>query len=267
MAGLAAAAVLAVVVGVSLVTGLGGPGDDPGDDPGERRPGDTAGDGSSPPPGTRLVGIGHLAVAVPEEWGRNQIECGTPQADTVVIDLGAVCLALVPRPRDVESVQLLRGRPGGAEGPDAPETTSVQVAGRQAERTAVQCRAQDFGPPVEVCRAWLHFPDEDVAFMVESSSSDARAQVDEMLGWVLLVEDRVAVPGVESINLDVQTEDPLGNAGERYVAALRALGLSPETVTEPRPRAEAGRILGVEPVPGTMLEPGASVTVTVAGRG
>lgn len=263
-AGLAVVAVLAVVVGIALVVGLSVSGDGSGgngpDGPDAVAPGE---DGTAP--GTRLVGIGHLAVAVPEEWGRNQTECGTPQTDTVVIDQGVVCLALVPRPAGVESVELHRRRPVESGGLGSADTTSVQVAGRRAERSEVQCRPQGTGLPVEVCRAWLHFSAERVTFVAESSSSDARARLDEMLGWVRFVDDRVAVPGLEGLHLDVQTEQPGGNGAERYAAELRELGLAVRTVTEPRPGTETGRILGVEPAPGTMLEPGATVTVTVVG--
>ncbi len=35
------------------------------------------------PAGMRLVGMGRLAVAVPEDWGTNDVRCGQPLRDTV----------------------------------------------------------------------------------------------------------------------------------------------------------------------------------------
>lgn len=51
------------------------------------------------PAATRLVGIGHAAIAVPTQWAANQLGCGTPLKDTVIIDAGPQNLCLVDRPK------------------------------------------------------------------------------------------------------------------------------------------------------------------------
>ena len=77
-----AALVVTVIGGTVLASTLGG----------AANPGPPAGSPSPivTPPGTRLVGVGHAAIAVPEEWGTNKALCGVPQQDTVVIDVAAV---------------------------------------------------------------------------------------------------------------------------------------------------------------------------------
>ena len=36
---------------------------------------------------SRLVGLGHAAIAVPDDWGTDATRCGVPMRDTVVIDV------------------------------------------------------------------------------------------------------------------------------------------------------------------------------------
>lgn len=264
VAGVAAAAVLAVIGGTVLAGGLGGSGEGPG------RGGDVVApdEGFTPPSGTRLVGIGHLAVAVPEEWGTNETRCGTPMKDTVVLDQGAICLAGIPRRTGIESVEILDGWWGGLGSRSDVETQSVEVAGQPAERTATTCSERPFVETSEqpLCRALLYFPELDVSVLADSSSADARRQVNQLLSWVRWVDDRVAVPGIANINMDVQMEEPEGHAGRQYAATLRELGLAVESVSESRPGMKPGLVLGVEPAPGTMLEPGSVVTITVVGE-
>lgn len=253
-AGVAAAAVVAVVGGTALAGGLGGSDDGRGDG------GDVVApdEGFTPPPGTRLVGIGHLAVAVPEEWGTNETQCGTPQKDTVVVDQGAICLALVPRPADVESVELM----GGDVPPEGATTDPVDIDGRDAELTPVECQT---GPEAvergEVCRARLYVPGQKASVVLSSSSADAEARVREMVSWVHWVDGLIAVPGFQSIDLEHQDDD----AGEHYRRELDAHGLVARTVTEQRPGMKPGYVLDVDPGPGTMLAPGSVVAVTVVG--
>jgi len=249
----AAAAVLAVVGGVAVLGQQTGPGDGDGGPATDPTSGPTR---FVPPAGTRLVGVGHAAIAVPEGWGTNELHCGTPQKDTVIVDQGAICMALVPRSAGIESILVVPGWYGGSGERGEVETQPVEIDGEAAERVPTTCRPEH--DDVRVCRGAIHLPGPAVTFLADSSSADARAQVDEMLTWIHLVPGLTAVPGYQGADNDHQDDD----AGEHYRAELAALGLEARTVTEKRPGMPAGYVLGVDPQPGTMLEPGATVTLT-----
>jgi hypothetical protein len=202
------------------------------------------------PDGRRLVGIRQAAIAVPEVWATNAHACGTPQKDTVIIDLASVCLAGVGRPADVESVEVRQGEPRWA---DDVVVSNVEIAGEPARRTATTCSSaytQTF------CWAAVYLPGHDVEFRAESSTG--AAEVDEILTWIRVVEDRVAVPGHRTIS-----EREQENGGVAYLEALREAGLAPELVTTKIAGLRAGFLVHAVPAPGTMLEPGETVTVTV----
>lgn len=82
-AGGGAALTLAVVAGSAIATGTV-----PGGDARGRHDEVTAADAPTAPAGQRLVGLGHVAVAVPAGWGTNQLDgCGRPVAATVWFEL------------------------------------------------------------------------------------------------------------------------------------------------------------------------------------
>lgn len=99
---------------------------------------------------------------------------------------------------------------------------------------------------------------------LSSANASYRAQaatkrrVEEILSWIHIVPDRVAVPGFGAANMDHQDDD----AGEHYRAALEAAGLQVAVITEPRPGFKSGYVLGVSPGPGTMVDPGDAVSMT-----
>ena len=119
MAVLASAAAVAAIAAGLTWQGIGGAGDD------SRTP--VASEGPSdpdlPPDGYRYVGVGDLVAAVPQSWTRNETNCGTPTADTVIIDPGPTCMMLVPRPADVDSLKVLTGLARRI----APDATAVAV--------------------------------------------------------------------------------------------------------------------------------------------
>jgi hypothetical protein len=213
------------------------------------------------PPGTRLVGIGHLAIAVPEEWGTNALRCGEPMQDTVIIDQGVVCLARFGRQKGVESVHVYDGWYGGFGERSKAETAPFDIDGEAAERVATIC------PPeyteFAVCHGAVYLPEADVTFLADSSSQDSRAKVDEILSWILVVPDKVAVPGFQQAN--IRWDHQYISTGEHYRTMLETLGLGVEVlIRQPRygESLEEGRILDVSPHPGTMLAPGSVVHVT-----
>lgn len=210
------------------------------------------------PAGTRLVGLGHAAIAVPEEWGTNRLRCATPVHDTVIIDQGAVCLADYPRPEDVESVHVYRGWYGGFGQPNEVGTQSFDLDGERAERVATACYREYDG--TGVCTGAVYLPDQEVSFVVDSSSENPRAKVAEILSWIHMISDQVGIPGFQHINFTWYHAEV--TAADHYRAELEKLGLRVEVVAHERQVLEVGNVLSVEPQPGTMVAPGSVVTVT-----
>ncbi|NUR95835.1 MAG: PASTA domain-containing protein [Kribbellaceae bacterium] len=206
---------------------------------------------AAPPVATRLVGIGHAAIAVPTTWGTNQFSCATPTADTVLIDIGVVNLCAMPRPAGVESVQLGRGVPRMFAF-HADET--LEIDGVPAQRQRTTCDVEGW-KHVQVCSGAVWIPSRDVWFWAQSST-DA-GEVDRILQRIVLVPDRVAVPLFRTY--DSEGRAPLADA---YVAQLTRLGLKPAVRTIKSPNYATGTIHTVSPGAGTMLAPGATVTVT-----
>lgn len=203
------------------------------------------------PDGMRWAGIGSVAVAVPEEWGTNETHCGTPKRDTVVVWQGGERTCLVPRPVGVESVEFAEGELFGFK-PDA----TVVIDGVRAEQQSTTCvtGVDPDGKDGVLCSAALHFP--DLGWVRVESSTDA-ATVDEILGRVHVLDDLVGVPDHSGIASEEQ-----GRSGEAYAALLRDRGFEVRVETEKRWGITPGYVLGVSPSPGTVVEPGSTVTVT-----
>ncbi|GAB2640802.1 PASTA domain-containing protein [Kribbella swartbergensis] len=222
-------------------------------------------DDSSPPiastsptaavtPETRLVGIGHAAIAVPEHWGMNQTHCVTPQRDTVILARdGHLCA--IARPVGVESVDLGRGKPLPMFGFTADET--IQIDGVRAERRRTTC-SDDGGTEVRTCSGGVRIPSLDTWFWAESSTS--AEEVDRILERISVVPDRVGVPPPP-----YAVGHGAGTGAANYAAELRRLGLTSRTRTTKSPSYTPGDLLAVSPAPGTMLPLGATVTLTVVG--
>lgn len=204
------------------------------------------------PAATRLVGIGHAAIAVPEEWGTNQSSCGTPQEDTVVIDLALDGFCQKARPKGVESVEVASGRPTRF---DFHADETFDIDGVRAERQRTGCTA---GPinHVTICSGAVFIPSLDVSFRAESTTNIG--EVNRILAWIMVVPDQIGVPEPE-----VSGPDPATRPGEKYAEKLTALGLKPKIRTSKFPSHIPGDILAVSPSPGTMLTSGTTVTVTV----
>jgi hypothetical protein len=203
----------------------------------------------------RLVGVGHAAIAVPKGWATNKEHCGTPQADTVIYDLGAVFLCLMPRPSGVESVELASGKPAIFDF-HADETFEIDGVPAERQRTSCTTRPLDH---VEVCSGTVFIPSLDASFRAQSSTS--ADEVDRLLERITIVSDRVGVPAFRSIG-----EDGQGPTAEKYTAALSKLGLKPKIQTIKSPSYDPGQLIAVSPIPGTMVPLGATVTLTVVAR-
>lgn len=209
----------------------------------------------APPAGFRWVGMGQAVIAVPEAWGTNATRCGTPTRDTVIVDEGVVETCATAYPAGTTSVHV---RPRNAV--DAVDTwTPIEVDGESALRSP-DAASQTSGEGV-VYEAAVYLPDRDVVF--EATSSVSAEAVTDVLDEITILDTLVAVPGFSPANYD---GDDQSKAKERYVRALLDAGLRAEVVVRPTPRASvAGFVLGAQPAPGTVVEPGSTVTVTVTG--
>ncbi|GAB2727582.1 PASTA domain-containing protein [Nocardioides pakistanensis] len=243
VAGASAAAVVAVIGATAVLT--------PAVAPQSPRPPATT-DGPAPiPDGTRLVGLGNLAIAVPEEWGTNRTRCGTPMKDTVVINVGVVESCAIARPAGVESVELVQGEPRF----DFEVDSTITVDGEEAQRQRTTCTRETIGE-VRVCSGTVYFPDHETWFRAESSTGPG--EVDRTLDQIRLVPDEVGVPAFQPLAVNAQ-----GRSGERYVARLTEQGFDVEVQTRTISAGKPGYVLDASPAPGTMLPPGSTVTITV----
>lgn len=260
----AAAAVLAVVgVGVWVTDRDGGvPG--PTGPSGSGSPTVPVTDPTAVAAGARLMGVGHVALEVPAGWRTNDVECGTPQHDTLIVDQGAICLALVPRPPDVETITLRRtSRPPTL--PDFTGAAATEVDGVAGLATAPECHGVYTGPgsqQVRVCSASVFVPSEKALI---SAEAETRPAVLALLSTLRIVPDRVGLPAPNDFSAREGSAGDQGPSasGQAYLAALRDAGAEVEVVEEPRPAITPGVVLDVAPTPGTMLAPGDPVTVTV----
>lgn len=241
---LGAAAVVAVIGGTAVLT-------TPGVGPQEPSP-PPASDGPAPlPAGTRLVGLGTVAIVVPQEWGTNQTRCGTPQKDTVVINVGAVDSCAIARPEGVESVEVVQGEPRF----DFRADSTVQIDGEEAQRQRTTCTRDTIGG-VRVCSGTVYFPAHGALFRAESSTSPE--EVDRILDQIRVDPERVGVPAFQPLAVNTQ-----GRSGEKYAALLTEQGFDVQVHTRKITAGTPGYVLDASPTPGTMLAPGSSVTITV----
>jgi hypothetical protein len=194
---------------------------------------------------TRLVGFGRAAIAVPKVWGTNFSRCGTPRKDTVLIDdPSAASYCHLPRPPKVDSVEL-KSTPTI----DFHADENFTIDGVKAERQRTACTAAG------VCWGAVGIPSHHVWFRAASSTS--ADEVDWILAQIEIVTDRTGVPSYQ----------PLGKrpTGAAYAKVLEREGLKARFRTRTSSIYPVGMIVGVSPAPGTVLELGSTVTVTVVG--
>lgn len=209
---------------------------------------DPPADPDAPPEGHRYVGIGSAVIAVPEAWGTNETECGTPQQDTVVIDQGAICLAMVPRPADVDSVRI----EPHYEGADYSTWVERDIDGEPALWSPVSTEGG-------VTSGSVYVPSQKATFVAESSSADAQVVVNDLLTSIVILQEHVTVPAFSDLLYDL---DP-ASAIDSYTQLLQELGLTVEVVEEKSPM-NPGDVLSSDPAVGSVVAPGDTVRVTVA---
>jgi hypothetical protein len=205
-----------------------------------------------PPAGHRWVGIGQAAVAVPDTWPVNATACGTPTRDTVVVDQGVIELCMRLYPAGVSSVEVRAKNDVDDVSAWTPFEVDGEPALRSPDSTAVGTEPALYGVSV-------YLPQRDVMF--EASSTVSQDAAADALAEIAILDTLIAVPGVSDANYGSNDQS---RAGETYVRTLQDAGLTAEVVTQPG-RGTPGFVLGVSPTPGTVVEPGSVVTVTVAG--
>lgn len=233
------------------------------DDPAPQPPAasDPPADPDAPPEGYRYVGIGTAVIAVPEDWGTNDTKCGTPQEDTVLIDEGAICMALFPRPAKVESVQISWSPMPEHSDLWAPFELDGEEALRSPELSTSSLGEAPAMGTTETS-ASVYLPSQEVLFTAASSSEDASALVDELLSSVTILDDHTAVPGFQEIAFR-RGPTPAPPMIETYTTMLERLGLAVEVVTE-QSDFDQGTVLATDPAVGSVVAPGDTVRVTVA---
>ncbi|NEA31441.1 PASTA domain-containing protein [Streptomyces sp. SID13031] len=216
------------------------------------------GNGNGVPAGMRLVGLGRVAIAVPAGWGTNQVHCGTPQSDTVLIDELFVTLCATRRPAGVDSVRVGIGVAQVQYSYNFHADETFEIDGVRAERQRTTCGPGMLGGH-EICTGIVLVPSLGTWFVADSSTS--AEEVDRILERIVVVPDRVGVPESGPV-----VSKGGGSSGRRYAELLRSLGLEVETKTLSNPDYGPGALLKVSPFPGTMLKPGSTVTITVVAK-
>lgn len=246
-----AAVIVAIIGTAAIVTGQDN--DPNGTDPSVRQPVHPI------PPDSRLVGVGHAAIAVPQGWATNKTGCGTPLADTVIINVTGVPACLIPRPPGVSDVDISvrETRPNY---PSFTHANQIDIDGADARRTPVDCISGTGGfagpgkPPRPVCTQAIWVPTESALFVATTPHA---ASTERLLDTVHIVAGRVAVPQSNLIG------DPPG-VRARFVRSAERLGLVVETTTKKASGFSHGSILGVSPPTGTIVRVGSTIHLTLA---
>ncbi|MFF1821845.1 PASTA domain-containing protein [Kribbella sp. NPDC058245] len=198
------------------------------------------------PEGMRLVGLGHVAIAVPKAWPADVVRCGLPTVDTVIVNPESEMCTLHASPR-VESVRIRRLT-------DEPAPINAEIGGVPVAWTSATC----YGDPASVddytCGGAVEFPSLGVVIGAISSKNAETAE--QMLKQIRIVNDQTGVPAFRVYGYATRTD---------YTKSLTSLGLQVRYETKRVPHTDKGYVVAVSPAVGTMVPNGSTVTVTVAG--
>ncbi|MFB6721985.1 PASTA domain-containing protein [Kribbella sp. NPDC056345] len=201
------------------------------------------------PENLRLVGVGHTAIAVPKSWGTNQLKCGTPTKNTVIVDPGPQGYCFLAQAAGIVSVRI-----GTKPAVEFRADETFQLNGVEAQRQRTVCTAWDADRPT-TCTGAVLIPSRNVWIRAVSSAGDEA--VGNALEQIWFVKDSIGVPGFRSLDLETSTD--------KYLAELRAAGFEWTIKTKVEPGAPKGSVLAVSPAPGTMVPNGSTLTLTLAG--
>lgn len=222
------------------------------------RPPDAVGRSASPsetsmtvPPGTRLVGANGVVLAVPEDWGTDQVGCDnlTPIHPTVVFghhETGFPACA-VGLKEQVPSMRVDTGRDAEIDASDGePGGTVGGLAVRHGPWTTDR---------LGFASSWIAFPQAKVRFTVVAATKE---DVEQILGSAREVADRYQlVPNwyeqpISQLRLDHMTD------------LVRGAGFDPVVTEAAHDWQRPGAFLRTVPPIGTPLPTGSTVTVVYA---
>lgn len=213
-------------------------------------------------------------MAVPDWWTTGETQCYAPVEDTVYFDSGAMgdCpeTPTSAEIREVSALAVLDASTGYGEKEVRGMHPVAEVDGHLVLERA-GCEEWFEG----VCRRLFAVPSEGVVFAV-TIAEEGDGSYEEIRDSVrILPGDLTTVPlaTTDGWTPTWGAEPPAANA---LVAALEHAGLRVELETEEVPETESpnadyvsyppGSLLDVRPELGSVIEPGGTVTVTVAGR-
>lgn len=209
----------------------------------------TAAQALDSPPGTRLVGLGRVVVAVPDGWAANYASCNTPIRDTYYFPYPQDCQSGIHP--DVSSIAISTTENAEA----TPVVFDLQrdgtVDGYDVRSSGLICTPGQG----ESCYETFGIPDLDTWFTVRVPRSDNATDTIEAIRDSLRVlpEDYTTVPFI-----------PYGTE-QQVTTAMREAGLTTEIEYTTCP-ATADCVTGVSditPAVGTALPADSTVTITV----
>jgi hypothetical protein len=238
---LAAAAVAIVVVSAAVLLP-----DRNGESRGVSNHPSTSPSAPQAPPGTRLVGMGRLAVAVPEGWSTNHEKCGTPLSNTVNFEANRVVwCGLAHRPQ-VSALHIVPATSPLALPWIYQHLTVGELDGITIERTPTHTGNEGSAGAL-VARS---------AGVVMYVTSPHRAVVDSVLDSVIVLPAGwVTIPFNPNLPLLLN---------ERV--ALEHAGLKVEVIRRDLPGRSSGSLLGATPAFGSVVRVGSTVHVVVDSR-
>jgi hypothetical protein len=206
----------------------------------------------TPPAGTRYVGIGQVAVAVPEDWSDGDASCNAPMRDTVFFPYGQDCVGMFHSVSSlaISAVRMNDGFAGGM-------TPDGRVGGHRvvARPNSAMCMV---GTGPEACLQSFGVPDLHAYFSVRVPRDEPEA-----LDRVKAIRDSLRVLP------DGQTAVPFLSAGslDDWRAALQDAGLAVRVDHHSCPPTGncVGGVVSTTPAPGNVVPTGSIVTIDVQG--
>jgi hypothetical protein len=191
------------------------------------------------PPGTRLVGMGRLAVAVPEGWSTNDEKCGSALSNTVIFEAnGVVSCEIAHRPH-VSALHIV-----SITSPLALPWIYQHLAASQLDGITIKRTPTNTGN--EGSAGALVARSEGVVMYVTSSH---RAVVDSVL-------DSAMVLPAGWVTIPFNPDLPFLPS---ELVALKRVGLNVEITRRDLPRRSTGALIGATPAFGSVVPVGSTV--------
>jgi hypothetical protein len=199
------------------------------------------------PPGTRLVGMGGLAVAVPEKWSTNDEKCGTALSNTVIFEANGVRACAIPQKPNVSALRMVSTTTPLALPWLYQHLTASKIDGITIQRTPTRTGHEGFSIGALVARR---------QGVVMYMTSPDPAVVDSVLGSVMVLPAGwVTIPF--DPNLPLLPNEKV---------ALEHVGLNVEITRRDLPGRSAGALIGVSPAFGSVVPVGSTVHLVVDSR-